>query len=338
MGPSSGKISLYRVTGLKSSRAIVPSFNDFEVQDDGEAISGRAAGARFFPYTACFETEKLIAVSFHSRESLLRATFVKSELQKAKRLVSIPFAQLQGLTEGHPPGDRPVAPVYVFSAGRSGSTLVSKLCNSVDFTSVSEPEIFFSLLSAASTTKHARGRALLRQVTHASTAMILSALEDQDAVIKLQAQTSAIAPLLLQASPHASGVMLLREPISWASSAIRAFDWSPDYLVGLLETTYRAITRCNELGRPLTVVRYEDVSAQPAEFLKLMAKLRSLPVPDHSGDALAAAMLEDSQGDTDLSRAIVRDKPLNQNNLDDFAKKWEHRARDLAAQGLELFY
>jgi len=229
----------------------------------------------------------------------------------AKKLREAPFANVYARTQAKSvlsvpweagPLNRPsiqADPIYVFSSGRCGSTLLHNILTRAGVPGVSEPDIATALISPAYG-KYPLLRPLLRRATRIYVRDLVSALGDNHGpfVVKLRSQFCRAAEPLLKGARERRTIFMTRDFASWSRSVGQMFRVSPAYLV----QEYRGSLNCYAYLRQAGnchFLRYEDLIAQPhREMIRLSAFLGQ----DMAADAIDDAMAVGSQKGTRLER------------------------------------
>jgi hypothetical protein len=272
-------------------------------------------------YCADFASERLLytVLPEHLLAQALNAAFLYSaQLQLAGSVVSVPFERLADMNLPADP-----APVLIFSPGRTGSTLLSRLLNAVGRRCASEPDFPTQFACLDEPGRARLGEALERQVLRAGLCSLVSVL-GQGACIKLRSQCNARPDLLLAALPKARPVFMFRRHAAWAMSRHRAFGEPPDMVADILRTAVVAVDRLTAAGRPPKIVWFEDLLRDPAAFLADLLQDRRL-MQASMRPLVAAVLARDSQAGTSLDRDAVRSRDIDQAFLAGFDAEWAER-------------
>lgn len=233
----------------------------------------------------------------------------------AQALRGAPFANVYARTEAKSvlsvpweagPINRPsikTDPIYVFSSGRCGSTLLHKILIAAGIQGVSEPDIATALVSPTYSRRRL-ARPLLRWVTRNYVRDLVSALGDDEGpfVIKLRSQFCRAAPPLLKGSRERRTIFMTRDFESWSRSVGQLFRLSPADMV--LE--YRRSLKCYAYlwqNSNCHFLRYEDLVARPQQEMTRLSAFLGRNIP---AQAVDAAMAVSSQKGTQLERVSQR--------------------------------
>ena len=163
---------------------------------------------------------------------------------------------------------------------------------------------------------------------------LLSAAGSSSGAIKFRAQTNSMADQLMEALPQARGLMLVRELDAWAGSLYRTFSFSPDVIADTLACAHQAMHACSQAGRPLEIVRYEDLCERPMERLGELGKRLGVEIGETSETRIRQVLSEDSQADSPLGREAKRGVEVPEGFIEEFHQQWDLRKSHLQAQGV----
>lgn len=283
----------------RTDRISIASVSDFRC---GPAkCIGRAGVA--FPY--CFDVLRARAIYVRGvgAEGAQNAPFYYLHLrQKARSLVSVPFERIP-LTA--PQISMP--PVFVFSPGRCGSTLLSRILSEAGVPGVSEPDFTTQAAALFRASPSRSLRAYWRTAMWAMMGDLVAALDtDKVPVIKLRAETCAAPALFLH--PHAGkarAILMMRGFEDWARSTARAFGADPRKAVRKYVRAMRCYPRLQEVGDCLTL-HYEDLVQDPAGVAVRLGRFLGQPVDEE--DVLRGKR-QDAQSGTPLAATTRRPHP-----------------------------
>ncbi len=239
------------------------------------------------------------------------AFMFNDQLATALSAASVPFERMD---EAFAPTAAP--PVFVFSPGRTGSTLLVRLLEAAGLACASEPDVLtqavclpkadFALLPPAM-----RGRLAAGCV--AALGLTLGA----GLHIKLRSQCNARPLLLTDAAPGCRVVFMLRGVAAWALSRHRSFLEPPETVAGILREAMDALDKLAFSGAPFDLLWFETLCHDPKAALRICA-------PGATLDAarLAAVMAADSQEGTAVARALVANTPAQEGFLAAFGRAW----------------
>ena len=280
-------------------------------------------GARL-PLVHCadFERERLLYTLHEENDvaAVLDAPFYyAAQLDHARSVLSVPFERI-GEIDGPASAFRPC---FVFSIGRTGSTLLSRLFTAVGRQSASEPDIFTQVCNLdedqQSLLPPGTGAALVGAGV-ASLARVLGPAP----FIKLRSQCNHNPEALMAPLAGARAVVMLRRRTSWGLSRHRVFAEPVWRVVDVLREGIAVFGRLERAGMEPLVVWFEDLLADPAGTLR--AILPDLPLTDGEIASRAARiMAEDAQAGSGLARDLVEVLPVEEGFVEEFDREW-HRA------------
>jgi hypothetical protein len=259
------------------------------------------------PYCIDFLRARAVYVGGVSPAAAMGAPFYYLHLRRtAETVLSMPIERGLRLVPYAPD------PVFLFSPGRCGSTLLSRVLHEAGIASVSEPD-FYTQMAAWFWSR--RANPLAPPFVKAMWAMsaYLSAALGSVPVVKLRAEC-ARTPDLFVRDPEVPAVMLLRGFESWSRSTAQAFGAGPAKAVGKYLTALTCAAWLQR-HRRCHVMRYEDWLSDPAGAADGLSRFLGRPIPP---DAVARALASPSQEGTPLEGRI---RP-------DWEAKWA-AARDL---------
>ncbi|MEJ0024495.1 MAG: hypothetical protein WDN01_00590 [Rhizomicrobium sp.] len=283
-----------------------------------------------FPYCLDFFRRRSVYVGGVDAEGAQSAPFYYLYLRRnATRVVSVPW-EAGALMPG-----APRAPIFLFSPGRCGSTLLSRLLSGGGVANVSEPDFYTQATTAACASPLNPFRRTVAAAAAAMGADLAATLDPaQPPVVKLRAE-SCRAPDLLMRPQERRTIFMTRGFEAWARSNGRAFRNGARKSVRKYLTAMSGYAWLKRNGL-CHVVRYERLLADPLAEAASLARFLSR---DISAEAVAAIMKEDSQEGTPLQRGARPDLPGWERRFDETMALWNsakvRRAREaLGAEDL----
>ena len=245
-----------------------------------------------FPYCLDFLRARALYVGGVDADAVQAAAFYYLHLRRhASQLASVPIEQLA-------PAAAVDDPVFLFSPGRCGSTLMSRVLYEAGIASVSEPD-FYTQLAAWFWSRSANPLAPPFHAAMRRMSGDLIAALGQVPVVKLRAEC-ARAPHLFVAGPERPAIMLFRRFDTWSRSTAQAFAASPAKAVGKYMTALRCLAWLRNNSR-CHLARYEDWLSDPVAASRSLGEFLGRPV---SNIAVARAMGSHSQAGTPLESRI----------------------------------
>jgi hypothetical protein len=268
-------------------------------------------GSGLLPYCLDFLRLRAIYVGGVDAKAAQAAPFYYLYLRRnAKRVVSVPWEH------GALVGGR--APIFLFSPGRCGSTLLSRILSGAGIANVSEPDFFTQATTAIAASPFNPLRPAIGAVGAAMGADLAAALDPaQSPVVKLRAESCRAPQLLVQPSERRT-IFMTRRFEAWARSNGRAFRNAPGksvrkYLTALSGYAWlKANSACH-------VVHYENLLAEPLQDTAALARFLGRGI---AGSVVASVMKEDSQQDTPLMRGARPDLPGWERRFDATMALW----------------
>jgi hypothetical protein len=318
------RITIARVREARRTDQISISVpGDFGL-DGAEAIASSTVGnSALLPYCLDFARRRSLYVGGVDPHSAQAAPFYYLHLRRSARsVVSVPWEHGR-LFEG-----AVRAPVFLFSPGRCGSTLLSRILSRAGAPNVSEPDFYTQMTSAAVASAFNPLRRTVQKAASNMGSDLAGALgTQQPIVVKLRAESCRAPGLLLQSAERRT-IFMTRDFESWARSNGRAFRNGPWKSLGKY---MRAITAYAWLKRnsECHLVRYEDLLADPGTTMAALGDFLGQRI---FSPAIAATMTEDSQGGTPLEQGMRADQPGWEKRFADTMTLWNsdkvRRARD----------
>jgi hypothetical protein len=220
------------------------------------------------------------------------------------------------------------APIFLFSPGRCGSTLLSRILSAAGSANVSEPDFYTQATSAFGASPFNPLRAQMQQAIANMGSDLGAALDPAQApVVKLRAESCRAPQLLLQPRERRT-LYLTRGFESWARSNVRAFRNPPRKSVGKYLRAMTCYAYLKKAG-DCHLLRYEDLTAAPLTVTAGLAQFLGRGI---AAASVLATMKEDSQDGTPLEQGARPDLPGWERRLDDTMALWNSatlkRARD----------
>jgi hypothetical protein len=304
------------------------SLDDFhlrEVEVDEDLCATVAENRHVTPYCLDHQNRRMIfAQTPPEIELSARPFYYQAQHEAATRLIAIPYDRVHEIALRAPA--RAANAVFIFSVGRCGSTLMSKMFGRLDDTySLSEPDVFTAINYL-----HGEGRLTDDEAIQllASTVRLVHRPPAPRGrlVIKFRAQSIGIAELLHRQHPAASFIFMYRDAIDCVDSYIRVFGALPlpkqvfDRAFPYAQSEPDKYHRLHRLGQPMLVwlvcahtylrlrerglpfvaIKYEELVERPiGSAARLFAHCG---IADALAEQACAATAEDAQAGTPLAR------------------------------------
>lgn len=245
------------------------------------------------PYCIDFLRRRALYVTGVDPDAAQAAPFYYLHLRRyAQAVVSVPL--------GHGPLHHETTPdpVFLFSPGRCGSTLLSRVLHEAGIASVSEPD-FYTQMAAWFWSRPGNPLAPPFLDTMWAMSADLAATLDAAPVVKLRAEC-ARAPALFVREASTPVLVLLRGFDEWSRSTAQVFGAGPAKAVGKYLT---ALECCAWLQRHRRchVMRYEDWLSDPAGAAAGLGCILGRPI---ATEAVARALAHPSQQGTPLEKRV----------------------------------
>ncbi len=300
-------------TARRIDRIAIAAPDDFVVCGRHRIAREQAADVAPLPYCLDIPRGRALYVGGVDIHGAQTAPFYYLHLRRSARcVVSAPWEALP--LNG---ADRS-APIFLFSPGRCGSTLVSRLLSAAGAPNVSEPDYYTQATSAVCASRFNPWRERVRQVVAAMGSDLAAALgAAQPPVVKLRAE-SCRAPDLLVAPTERRTLFMTRDFESWARSNARAFRNPAAKSVRKFLTALRcaAWLRANS---DCLVLAYDDLMADPSGVAAGLGRFLGREIP---ATAVLSTMKEDSQDDTPLRKGGRVDRPGWERQFDETMALW----------------
>jgi hypothetical protein len=240
-------------------------------------------------------------LTLHLRpETVLAEPFLYTAQRHQARVVArVPFDRLDEVFGAHDPA---VAPVFIYSVGRTGSTLMDSLMRCVTPRAVSEPDTLSQLAVSKRVLRESDDEDTRRLLWHSISPFFrteVGGAGPSRLSVKFRSQVNLLDERLTAVFPNARNVFMLRRREPWARSTLRAFGIPPERAVGRLVQGVRTLSHLQQSGADLALIWYEDLLADPKAVVgRILGE-----APSAEAEArLAAVMAVDSQAGTRVSR------------------------------------
>jgi len=309
---------------LRADRIAISAPGDFRTAP-ARPLAGAAIDG-LLPYCLDVLGRRSIYVGGVDSRSAQSAPFYYLYLRRnATRVVSVPW-ESGALAPGG-------SPIFLFSPGRCGSTLLSRLLFSAGIANVSEPDFYTQATTALCASPLNPFRARIAQAAAAMGADLVAALDPvQPPIVKLRAESCRAPELLVRPSERRT-LYMTRGFEGWARSNGRAFR------NGAAKSVRKYLTAMSGFAwvrrnSDCHLIRYESLLAEPQVEAAALARFLGREI---SAQAVSSTMNEDSQLGTPLQRGARPDLPGWERRFDETMALWNsakvRRAR--AALGVE---
>ena len=292
-------------------------FLTFDIEDRQQELRGFAAPDDFvlrrrdtpvpFPtgalaYCADLQCERVLFTTHEAQAALFDAPFLyAAQLRDARHVVSVPYERLAEL-EPEIPGP---PPVLIFSPGRTGSTLLTRLLRAASAACASEPDLLAQVSRFGREDRLRMGMAMEPALLRACLVALTGALGGAMPLVappfvKLRSHCNARPLPLVDAVAGARAIFMLRRARPWAVSRHRAFGESAPSVAAVLREAADALDKLSGCAAGLQVLWFEDLVREP------VATLLSCLGPGFLDEAaVARAMGRDAQDGTSVAREAL---------------------------------
>ena len=190
---------------------------------------------------------------------------------------------------------------FIFSVGRCGSTVLTRMATAAKLATLSEPDAIVALTARRTSNRENDLYTRVLEATIRSSGLDPSART----LVKLRAQHSTSEHLrrILGSIPNARFVFVFRDPRDWARSMVGHFGLTVDRLMQLYSGAVKACATASAAGANSKVLLYEDMTENTvAEALDLPPEAVRLPKgSSQSGTRLAKRPTLDQKGEATVS-------------------------------------
>ncbi|MDO7413088.1 hypothetical protein Q5X48_14860 [Acinetobacter baumannii] len=310
------KQTAFKILSIKNR--FNPNATKILEQKDFETIAESVEGFNNFPTSLLptiidWEKNEILLSDIDSLDSLNKFPFFYQwQRNKINNLYVLPFEFLQksSLVNNN------VSPIFVFSIGRCGSTLLVNLCESLGIKTISEPD-FLANISERIGSNHSEETIseILKWNTN-----LFSPFFGTSPLIKLRGSSIKDIEIFSKIFPNSKYIFMLREPMAWAKSNIKAFNDDPISLAYYLKEGIEAYKKLFNLNLNLSLIWYEDLVDKPEEILCSLFGEKNFPVNYRS--LIKDVMSKDSQEGSTISQSELAKRNINHNFLEEFKRSW----------------
>jgi hypothetical protein len=265
--------------------------------------------------------------------------YYQAQFEHAQRLIALPYEALHHLAQNRRPQDE--ALILIYSVGRCGSTLLSRVFNLPEnVLSLSEPDVFTQIVTLRE--RDGRRDEELAGLLADCVAVLCKPSSQKTPTfwaLKFRSFGIEIADLLHRTYPKAKLIFLYRHAESWAQSITRTFQSDDPASAKMMQRFFEALDRfipllpvymartpgglsaiellsllwlsvmqrymaLREQGIQMVATRYEDLRAAPQLLYRRLFDYCGLPMPDPV--ELERVLASDSQAGSILARSRVR--------------------------------
>jgi len=290
----------------RTERISIASLGDFALGVEQPIALGETSNLGLLPYCLDVVRCRSVYVGGVDRREAQGAPFYYLYLRRnARFVVTTPWE------EGALSRNDVRAPVLLFSPGRCGSTLLSRILFEAGIANVSEPDFYTQATSRWAASGFNPLRSTMGRAVGAMGGDLCAALSSSGPVVaKLRAE-SCRAPALVMDPREQRVLFMTRAFADWARSTERTFQNAPSKMIG----KYFTALSCYDFLRRNSdchLIRYEELMADPQGACRNLATFLG---HDISADAIDAAMKKDSQEGTPLAQGRRDETPDSERRL-----------------------
>ena len=305
---------------------------DIVFSDAKQIESGAANELAKVPYCLDFDQKLLINATGIDPFDAAKATFHYNYLRAhANHFLCAPIEKVPKVMMHND-----VEPFLLFSPGRCGSTLITKILAGMGVISISEPD-FYSQAAQYVAMGHKsinEIRSTLDLLSYASILLLqpFSRVSPGKVLIKFRSDVNRAPGMIVASfSPKPKTIFLTRGFGSWCESRRRAFSNSLDHN---LQIYTRALLTLKFLHKhtDCLVIHYEDFLSNHDAVYAQLTSFFNISAPY---EIFSAILKEDAQAGTALSKEKIK-KQLSDEEVNAIAYLWKHKAPTALLQELKL--
>lgn len=277
------------------------------------AAEARAAGA--MPYCLDINARRSVYVSGITPDAAQSAPFYYLHARReASDIYVVPW-KLGPLYQSA------ARPVFVFSPGRCGSTLLSNLLYEAKVPSISEPDFYTQFTAGALYDKRPEFYATeVRAALGVLTQDLAAACgAEKYFVIKLRSEVCFITRFLVNMCPEPrKSIFMHRDFEGWAKSTLRRFDYDPRGMVSKYVSGLKSLATLGQIS-DCHLVRYEVLLKEPDAVAKALGDFLETEI---SPEATRRALNRDAQKGTPLAQDAGNVPPWYEEKLEKTMALW----------------
>lgn len=211
-------------------------------------------------------------------------------------------------------------PYFIFSTGRCGSTLLSKILQCFNCISISEPDFYNQLIHQYMPIRTELSLLKFQQIYSMMTADLLSPFSDKKVFLKLSSNCNHLPELVLSSCRQKPKVIfLIRNFFSWTNSRKKTFETNIesdlyDYTKSL-ETLLFLKKNFN-----LLLIKYEDICNNSSIVIKNLESFFKIKITNQ--EKLKNVLINDSQEGSLISKNFIRNKNINDRDMAETKALW----------------
>jgi len=251
------------------------------------------------PYCIDFKKRSIIYIAKYDIDKGIKAPFLYShERENADYLLETNFENI--------PLAKNIknfkAPRFVFSPGRCGSTLLSKICQTAKHTSLSEPDFYTQLANINLSAVKISPADIQRLILFLTTDLLNGSNSTHDgAIIKLRSECCARPNIFIFPNVQQHSIFLIRHFIPWAKSVVLNFGKrNPNIFNHLANKYQQSLNSFDFLSKKTEchLLTYEEIISPNTRRAMSLSKAFGF---DISEENITDALKEHSQKGTSLA-------------------------------------
>jgi hypothetical protein len=327
----SREILHYPFAAKKSLGWRVVSPNDFSHEKAEIINADKANKMQLTPYCFDFEHKRIIyAVGLEPHAAAMAPFYYVKQREMAEGFLSLPIEK----TPARIP-EISAKPVMMFSPGRCGSTLLSKIIYTMGVNSISEPDFYSQIVQYVDMKNPNKEEMchILHMLRYATYSLLVPfSKKGPNVVLKMRSHVNlSPSTVLAGLSQNNKTIFLTRDFQSWCESRMRAFSNTLDANFAIYLRSLRALEWLQQ-NTDCIVIRYEDLKNAPFNVLDKLTVFFKFNI---TSNALHDVLEKDSQAGTKLARDKL-DKPLTPESIESIQRIWQEKAPVELLQKLKL--
>lgn len=289
---------------------------DFEI-DQGVVID-QVEKSCVSPYAFDYETKEFLLTK-NDVSIIEKPFFYQAQFENASGVITLPLALADSQ---YGPYNKSLRPTFIFSIGRCGSTLMTKLTECIGKGAVSEPDI----LSVFTFKKRQLAPNQADQVLFYTLRSLecFFGMPANQLVVKLRSASNSSAPQIYRNFPNSKYIFMLRDLRSWSKSFITTFNWSTESLYNTLLNMINALEFFKKNNISIHLISYEDLITRPEHVISILLNEDETPAKINK-TLLADIMSRHSQSGTGLEDKPVGDSAAIEARVNQFLDFWHQK-------------
>jgi hypothetical protein len=300
------------------------STTDFSRSDEKSiSISDLQDIGPLSPYAVDTNKKSTLYIAKLNLQEALDSTFYyRYQRENANYLVEIPWSESLQINAKR----TFLAPTFIFSTGRCGSTLLTKIYKATNTPSFSEPDFYSQVALTKLVKTDLESKNLLKRINTILTHDLLNSHNvslTPNVSIKLRAEcTRDPSYFLFQRDKKQKTVFMTRHFLQWAKSAYWHFRKINPKLINNLPNFFEQTIRCYRFLNEHTnceLITYENLTGSNSTNIKQLSKLTGKPI---DLDTFTKAISTDSQSGSGIESDEYNLEDNEKDLINEAYKKW----------------